>query len=125
MSIAKKSYQITGLYESELLVELMLRFWEHPLADDKAYRQNLLESAAEALRSAVDGIQLHPNLKANEMNLVAALWLAESTSLQTDRPQSASEASARANWLRKIEKSLPSCFCSPDDLFAARGNETT
>jgi hypothetical protein len=34
MSIAKKSYQITYIYASELLVELMLRFWEHPLADD-------------------------------------------------------------------------------------------
>jgi hypothetical protein len=33
-SFAEKSFQITGLYESELLVELMLRFWEHPFADN-------------------------------------------------------------------------------------------
>jgi hypothetical protein len=61
MSIAKKPYQIASLYEAELLVVLRLRFWEHRLADDKAYRQNLLEPAGLALRSSVDGIQLHPN----------------------------------------------------------------
>src|SRR6516162_6656560 len=111
MSTAQESYRLTGLYEAELLVELMLRYWEHPLADDRDYRQNLLETAAEVLQSSIDGVQLHPNLKPDEMNLVAAIWFAESTSLQADPPQSASEASARENWLRKIEKKLPSCFC--------------
>jgi len=116
MSIANKSYQITGLYESELLLELMLRFWEHPLADNKEYRNELLESAAEALRSSLNGIQLIPSLKPDDMNLVAAIWFAESTSLQTEHLDSAGEVSAREDWLRKIEKSVPSCFCSPDDL---------
>jgi hypothetical protein len=95
MSIAEKSFQITGIFEAELLVELMLRFWDHPFADNREYRQNLLESAAEALRSSMSGIQLHPNLKPDELNLVAAIWVVESTSLQTDRPLSVSESSAR------------------------------
>lgn len=116
MSNAEESYRLTCLYEAELLVELMLRYWEHPFANDENYRQNLLESAAEVLQSSIDGIQLHPKLKPDEMNLVAAIWFAESTSLQTNRPQQASETSAREDWLRKIEKHLPSCFCSPDDL---------
>jgi hypothetical protein len=73
----------------------MLRFWEHPFEGDKEYRQNLLESAAEALRSSLSGIQLPPNLKPGEMNLVAAMWFGESTSLQTDGSQLASEALAR------------------------------
>lgn len=117
MSIAEKSFQITGLYEAELLVELMLKFWEHPFADNSEYRQNLLESAAEVLRSSMSGIPLHPNLKPDEMNLVAAIWVVESNSLQMDRPLSVSEVSAREIWLRKIEKSLPACFCSPNELF--------
>jgi hypothetical protein len=116
MSTAEESYRLTGLYEAELLVELMLRYWKHPLADDRDYRQNLLEVAAEVLKSSIDGVQLHPTLKPDEMNLVVAIWVAESTSLQADPPESASEVAARENWLRNIEKKLPSCFCDPEDL---------
>ena len=32
--IAQISLNFTGLYESELLVELMLRYWNHPNAND-------------------------------------------------------------------------------------------
>jgi hypothetical protein len=116
MSTAKQSLQITGLFESEVLVELMLRYWDHPLADERDYRQALLESAAEALRLSIKGTQLLPNLKPNELNLVAAIWYAESTSLQSDPPDSVAETAAREAWLYRLEKHLPSCFCSPDDL---------
>ena len=70
--IAKVSLDFTGLYESELLTELMLRFWNHPNADDADFRNTLLETAAEALRAAVAGQQLIEGLAPNQMNLVSA-----------------------------------------------------
>lgn len=45
-SIAKACLQMTGLFEAELLTELMLRFWNHPLAEDEDFRSSLLEAAA-------------------------------------------------------------------------------
>jgi hypothetical protein len=45
----------SGLYEAELLIELMLRHWQHPLAEDGEFRNNLLEGAADVLRSCVAG----------------------------------------------------------------------
>ena len=48
MSIARASLKLSGLFEAELLLELMLRYWNHPLADDRDFRNNLLENAAES-----------------------------------------------------------------------------
>lgn len=74
MTTAERSYQLTGLFEAELLVELMLKYWVHPFADDSEYRASLLESATEVLRASTEGTQFHPNLKPEDMNLVAAVW---------------------------------------------------
>jgi hypothetical protein len=57
-SVAKKCLAFSGLFEAELLLELMLRFWEHPLAADRDFRNDLLENAADALRSSISGQQL-------------------------------------------------------------------
>ena len=116
MSIAKKSYRIAKTFESEVLLELMLRYWNHPCAEDLDFRLSLLSSATDVLRSSIEGIPFHPNLKPQNMNLIAAIWYVESTSFQSERPRSAAEALARENWLRIIEKTLPSCFCDPDEL---------
>ena len=116
MSVTEKSFELTGLFEAELLLELMLRYWEHPLADNKEYRDDLLECAALVLRSSINGEQFHPNLQPEEVNLVAAIWIAESKSIATVPPHSESEALARAEWLAKIRKCLPSCFCNQDAL---------
>ena len=37
MSIAKESLRMTGLFEAEVLVELMLRHWKHLLATDRDF----------------------------------------------------------------------------------------
>jgi hypothetical protein len=116
MTTAQRSYELTGLYESELLVELMLRYWEHPFADNRDYRRELLESATEALLSCIAGARIHLKLNPDDTSLVAAIWYAESSSLQTNRPQSEAEARGRENWLHKIERCLPSCFSDPDDI---------
>jgi len=57
-SIAELAFEMTGTFEAELLVELMLREWKHPLAGSEEFRTNLLESAAEALRASIAGEQL-------------------------------------------------------------------
>ena len=109
--IAKKSLQLTGLYESELLTELLLRFWKHPLADDADFRLGLLESAAEVLRSSIDGEQLLEDMPPSEMNLVAAIWTAEWRSVSLDPEITNEERLTRIEWLTTIRRAIPSCFC--------------
>jgi hypothetical protein len=52
MSVAKRCLAFSGLFEAEVLIELMLRYWGHPLATDKDFRESLLESAASVLGTA-------------------------------------------------------------------------
>jgi hypothetical protein len=116
MSIAKESLRMTGLFEAEVLVELMLRFWKHPLAKDREFRGQILEVASEALRAAAKGHQLIEEVPAKQMNLIATIWYVESVSLQADPQISKVEFRAREKWLRSIRRALPSCFCSADLL---------
>ncbi len=110
--IAKVSFDFTGLYESELLVELMLRFWSHPKADDADFRNTLLETAAEALRAAVAGQQLIEGLPPNQMNLVSAIWFAEWNRIENDTEVSEDERTAVETWLATLRRSVPACFCA-------------
>jgi hypothetical protein len=117
MSIALASLKLAGLYESELLVELMLRYWQHPLADDPEFRENLLETAVGALKSAANGQQLMEDLPPGSTNFVAAIWCAEMMTINTDRSESAEAVRAlRHEWLETVKHALPSCFCNPDLL---------
>jgi len=116
MSIARQSLKLTGLFEAELLVELMLRYWPHPLADDEFFRGDLLERAAEALQLAVRGTELISGLPGDKMNLVAAVWFAEKASLEAPDASSLPHVSAREDWLEAILRALPSCFCDPELL---------
>jgi hypothetical protein len=115
-SIAQISLRFTGIFEAELLLELMLRFWSHPLANDKEFSTNLLEQAAEVLRASVDNHQLFEDIAPPNVNLVAAIWYAERSSLSSSDPEPESEEYHRTTWLESIRRSLPSCFCNPDDL---------
>jgi hypothetical protein len=115
-SIAKACLGFTGLFEAELLVELLLRYWEHPRADDPDFRADLLEAAAEALRASVAGERLLQDVDPPHMNLVAAVWYVESVALEERGEISARELRLRRKWLQKVLHSLPSCFCNPDSL---------
>ena len=109
--IAKASLNFTGLYESELLMELMLRFWNHPNANDDDFRNDLLETAAEALRAAVAGQQLIEGLPPDQMNLVSAIWFAEWNRIENDAGMSSHERTAVEDWLATLRRSVPACFC--------------
>jgi hypothetical protein len=115
---AEKSLEITSLFEAEVFVRLMLWRWNHPLADDVEFANALLENAASALRDASQGEQLIQSVPATDLNLIAALWYAESCAVQEEGadPNTLKERKA---WLSAVRRALPSCFCDPSDLHEA------
>lgn len=116
-SIAAASLKLAGLYEAELLVELMLRYWQHPLADDSDFRGNLLETAVAALDGAAKGQRLLQNLPARQTNLVAAIWYSEWAAISTEASAAGDQIRAlREKWLDSVRRALPSCFCDPELL---------
>jgi hypothetical protein len=112
MSVAKRCLAFSGLFEAELLIELMLRYWAHPYAADEEFRHELLERAAEALRACIAGQQLMQELPPKHMNFVAAVWYSEWSSVNNG----AEDKGKRQAWLNKIRRAIPSCFCPPDRL---------
>jgi hypothetical protein len=113
MSSARKCLAFSGLFEAELLLELMLRFWDHPLAADEDFRNELLEGAASVLRSSVAGEKLIEDLPPEQMNFVAAVWYVEWNALGIG----ASDPDGRRRaWLDKLRRAIPSCFCPPENL---------
>ena len=116
MTIAELSLEHSGLFEAELLVELMLRYWNHPYADQQDFRENLLEGAAEILRSAIRGEVVIDGLPPDRTNLLAALWYAEFVSVEEFAAESRDECSGRKAWLQRLQMAVPSCFCNPDEL---------
>ncbi|MEZ6129534.1 MAG: hypothetical protein R3C59_12695 [Planctomycetaceae bacterium] len=63
-----------GTFEAELLLELMLRHFGHPLATDREYRNSLLEAVAGVLHASADGEILIEDFPPDDMNFVAAPW---------------------------------------------------
>lgn len=116
MSVARDSLKLTGLFEAEVLVELMLRYWHHPHAADPEFRNNLLETAVEVLTASVQGTQFVEAVPAQSMNLVAAIWYAENNSLDSHDESDDSKRDQRQAWVTAVRQSLPSCFCDPDLL---------
>jgi hypothetical protein len=112
-SIAERCFALTGLYEAELLIELMLRHWGHPKAGDSDFRNELLESAVEVLKSSIGGEELIEGIPPSQVNLVMAIWFAEWNSLNQGLGQ---EQAARREWLEKVKRSIPSCFSEQDAL---------
>jgi hypothetical protein len=113
MSLAKKCLAFSGLFEAELLIELMVRYWAHPLAADREFRNELLEGAGNVLRSSVAGEQVMEDIPAKQMNFVAAVWYVEWSALSDGRED---PNGLRRAWLENVRQSVPSCFCSPNSL---------
>lgn len=112
-SIVENSLTASGLFDAEVLTELLLWRWDHPLKNDAEFRENLLEDAATALRRAVAGEQFIESVPAAEMNLIAAIYYVEWNSLMNGGED---PTGARRQWLDRVRRSLPSCFCSQADL---------
>ncbi len=108
--------RFSDTFEYELLVRLCLKHWGHPHADDEEYCNTLLESATEVLREANAGQQHLEDVPPESMNLVAAMWYVESIAEQDSGEESVFQSGSRCEWLAAIQRSLPSCFCHPDDL---------
>ena len=107
-------FTFCSLFESEIFLQLVLEKWDHPLASDVDFRQDILEAASSLLEIASDehcSEFFIEDLPANQMNFVAAVWYVEFCSIQDP----VENRQARDNWLTEIRKSLPSCFC-PSDL---------
>src|SRR5262245_35437612 len=113
MSVAKRCLAFSGLFEAEMLVELMLRYWQHPLAAERDFRNGLLEGAADVLRTCVAGQQVMADLPPKQTNFIAAVWYVEWSALESgaDDPQG-----QRRAWLEKVRQTIPSCFCPPEQL---------
>ena len=111
---AAKSFAFCSLFESELLVWLMLRNWGHPLSEDEEYRSQLLETATEVLNAAATGLRdqvFIEGMLATDLNLVAAIWYAEPRAIEDVESATQQDLEARRQWLDTVRRTLPACFC--------------
>jgi len=110
--------RFTASFEAELLLEFMLRRWNHPFVDDNEYLNSVLESAISALQEARTGVELLEGIAPEEMTFVAAVWYVEWCGQTANRAEDGPEVSRqRAEWLKTVRRSIPSCFCNSSDLF--------
>ena len=114
LNLPKLLYGITGTFEFELLIELLLRQWNHPLALNEEYRNDLMEAVAEALNQAGQGKSLTEEMKPNEVNMIFAAWHIETSLVANEQDQDLKKQ--REQWLLSLRRSLPSCFCNQDLL---------
>jgi hypothetical protein len=118
-SNAERSRAICSLFESEVLVWLLLRNWDHPFSEDIEFRNGLLETAAEVLNTAAARPQVSlfiEGLPATDMNLIAAIWYAENLAIEDSKDETPENYQARLKWLGSVRRALPSCFCPQDHL---------
>jgi hypothetical protein len=118
VSIVSDSLKFCSMFEGELLTELMLRYWRHPLAENAEFRNDLIENADKALRLSIEGNNLIEGLPPEYMSFIAALWYAEWSSLQNTSAEEIPESvlQKREAWLLALRRAVPSCFCNPKDL---------
>lgn len=114
LNLPEVLFNITGTFEYELLIELILRHWQHPFATDENYRNEIMESVALLLSNAAKKKFPIDDMQQNEVNLVFALWYIES--LLVINEQDVKLKKIRQQWLSTINHALPSCFCDQDLL---------
>ncbi len=118
MSVVRRCLDMASLFEAEILTELMLRYWQHPLADNREYRNDLLEAATQALQEAADGGRLLDSLSPEKTNLVAAIWYAEWAALRVSEAEDPADIhERRKQWLAAWNE--PSRRVSPTIFFDA------
>ncbi len=118
-SNAARSFAFCSMFESEILTWLMLRNWDHPLAEDEDHRSQLLESAAELLKEAAEGPEdqvFIEGIPARDMNLVSAIWYVEYLAIEGTASSNDPGIAQRRQWLSEVRRTLPSCFCPLDNL---------
>jgi hypothetical protein len=113
MSQLDAAIRFCGLFEAEVLVDLMLRYWAHPCAGDKEATNYLVEAAAEILKQARDGHAFIEGVDAEDMNFIAAVWYAEFCHVADSHDP---DVAQRQAWLKQVRRALPSCFCDPSNL---------
>lgn len=115
---AEKSLAICPLLESEVLVRLLLSHWRHPFSGDSEYRNHLLESATEVLKAAANqpAAVFIEGMPASDMNFIAAIWYVESQALDEWGADIDAQREARLQWLKVVQRAIPSCFCPQDRL---------
>ena len=105
MSVVRQCLEFASLYEAELLTELMLRHWRHPLANHEDFRNELLEAATEALRSAAAGDRLLESVSPESTSFVAAIWYAEWVAMPSSEAEDSRELhQRREKWLEDVKR---------------------
>lgn len=113
MTNLQKAIGFCGSFEADALLLLMMRQWSHPKAGDHETMKEILERAAEVLQIAKRGESPIPELEPDDMNLIAAIWYAESCHAVDGHDQ---EALQLRQWLDSVRRAIPSCFVDPDTL---------
>jgi hypothetical protein len=113
-STAAECLRFTALFEAEVLAQLMLDRWEHPLATDRSLASQLVDLASDALQAARDGTVFIEGLNPKDMSFIAAVWYVEWATV-TGEPAIDPDGS-RMRWLEQVRRTFPSCFCDPEDL---------
>ena len=113
LNLPKILYQVTGTFEFELLIELLLRNFEHPLAYDSEYRNTVVESVAEILNRASQG-EAFGSMQPSHTNIVYSVWWVESRMIVQESEHKVK--AKRRKFLDAMKRSLPSCFCDQDQL---------
>jgi hypothetical protein len=111
----EKCFDMTSLFEAEVLVQLMLARWEHPSSDDPDFASDLLEGASQILRESMGGEEVLEGVPPEDVSLITAIWCAEHRAVDPGRDDPDSLA-ARKAWLKSVRRALPSCFCDSSDL---------
>jgi len=118
MAIVDDALKFCSTFEAEVLLEMMLRYWRHPLAAEADFRNEFLEKSTEVLARAQTGTCFLEDVPCSHMNFVAAIWYVEWAAIEMETKEiSEDEKRIRMEWLNQIRSSLPSCFVDQNKLW--------